>query len=80
MDNQKTAKNSPEKVKLEIEKKYYWCTCGLSTKQPFCDGTHKAKGEFRPCILTFLNKKNIFCAIVKKLKIHRFVTGPTNKY
>lgn len=21
---------------------YYWCSCGLSGKQPFCDGAHKA--------------------------------------
>ena len=20
---------------------YFWCTCGLSAKQPFCDGAHK---------------------------------------
>jgi len=23
---------------------YWWCTCGESKKQPFCDGTHKGKG------------------------------------
>ncbi|MBI1754288.1 MAG: CDGSH iron-sulfur domain-containing protein [Acidobacteria bacterium] len=23
---------------------YFWCTCGLSAKQPFCDGSHKACG------------------------------------
>ena len=23
-------------------KKYYWCSCGLSAIQPFCDGSHKA--------------------------------------
>ena len=22
----------------------YWCTCGLSGKQPFCDGAHKGSG------------------------------------
>lgn len=20
---------------------YWWCACGLSQKQPFCDGSHK---------------------------------------
>jgi CDGSH iron-sulfur domain-containing protein 3 len=24
--------------------KYSWCACGLSAKQPFCDGAHKAVG------------------------------------
>lgn len=26
---------------------YYWCTCGKSEKQPFCDGTHKVEMEFK---------------------------------
>ncbi len=26
---------------------YWWCACGLSKEQPFCDGTHKG-GDFRP--------------------------------
>lgn len=26
---------------------YYWCSCGYSQKQPFCDGAHKGT-EFRP--------------------------------
>jgi len=31
----------PLKTELEAGKKYYWCACGLSKKQPFCDGSHK---------------------------------------
>lgn len=26
---------------------YWWCACGLSKKQPFCDGSHKTT-EFTP--------------------------------
>jgi CDGSH iron-sulfur domain-containing protein 3 len=26
---------------------YFWCACGLSAKQPFCDGSHKVC-ELRP--------------------------------
>lgn len=33
--------NSPFEVQLEQDKTYYWCSCGLSKKQPFCDGAHK---------------------------------------
>ena len=25
---------------LEEGKTYYWCACGLSKNQPFCDGSH----------------------------------------
>ncbi|XP_030829912.1 CDGSH iron-sulfur domain-containing protein 3, mitochondrial-like [Strongylocentrotus purpuratus] len=37
----------PTMVKLEAGKKYSWCKCGLSKKQPFCDGAHKPT-EFKP--------------------------------
>jgi CDGSH-type Zn-finger protein len=32
---------SPKKVDLEIGKKYFYCACGKSVDQPFCDGSHK---------------------------------------
>ena len=28
-------------VEVEAGKTYYWCACGLSKNQPFCDGAHK---------------------------------------
>uniref|UniRef100_A0A023FGR2 Iron-binding zinc finger CDGSH type domain-containing protein n=1 Tax=Amblyomma cajennense TaxID=34607 RepID=A0A023FGR2_AMBCJ len=37
------AKRYPTFVKLEADKTYSWCACGLSKKQPFCDGSHKGK-------------------------------------
>uniref|UniRef100_A0A0K8RB36 Putative cdgsh iron sulfur domain-containing protein 3 n=1 Tax=Ixodes ricinus TaxID=34613 RepID=A0A0K8RB36_IXORI len=36
-------KRIPTFVQLEGGKKYSWCACGLSKKQPFCDGSHKGK-------------------------------------
>ena len=30
----------PIKVDLESGKNYFWCRCGKSQKQPFCDGSH----------------------------------------
>ncbi|MEO1192615.1 MAG: CDGSH iron-sulfur domain-containing protein [Pseudomonadota bacterium] len=35
------AQKAPYKVTVEAGKTYYWCACGLSAKQPFCDGSHK---------------------------------------
>ncbi|WP_371372663.1 glutamate synthase-related protein [Thalassotalea aquiviva] len=38
---------SPKKVHLEQGKEYYFCTCGRSANQPFCDGSH-AGTDFKP--------------------------------
>ncbi|XP_028269532.1 CDGSH iron-sulfur domain-containing protein 3, mitochondrial-like [Parambassis ranga] len=35
----------PFKVELVGGKRYAWCTCGHSKKQPFCDGAHKLKAQ-----------------------------------
>ena len=37
----KTAKNAPYPTDVIKDKIYYWCTCGLSATQPFCDASHK---------------------------------------
>ena len=34
----------PVPVDVEAGKTYFWCTCGRSTKQPFCDGAHGREG------------------------------------
>jgi CDGSH-type Zn-finger protein len=36
------AQKSPILVPVEAGKTYYWCSCGKSASQPFCDGAHKA--------------------------------------
>jgi CDGSH iron-sulfur domain-containing protein 3 len=35
---------SPYQVELEAGKRYAWCLCGRSQKQPFCDGSHAGTG------------------------------------
>ena len=35
------AQKGPYLVEVEAGRTYFWCACGLSRKQPFCDGSHK---------------------------------------
>ena len=35
-------RKGPFLVEVVAGRTYYWWTCGLSRRQPFCDGTHKS--------------------------------------
>lgn len=35
------AQKSSYKITVKKGQKYVWCSCGLSKKQPFCDGLHR---------------------------------------
>lgn len=35
------ARKSPYAVEVEAGKSYWWCSCGRSEGQPFCDGSHQ---------------------------------------
>jgi CDGSH-type Zn-finger protein len=41
MSTARIAQKAPYAVQLEAGKTYYWCACGESKNQPFCDGSHK---------------------------------------
>ncbi len=43
-DLPKIAQKAPYPVEVSAGKSYFWCTCGQSAKQPFCDGSHKDTG------------------------------------
>lgn len=44
MAESKIAQKSPYAVDVEEGKSYWWCACGHSKSQPFCDGSHKGTG------------------------------------
>ncbi len=47
MQKGEVAATAPIKVEVEAGKNYFWCACGRSANQPFCDGSHKGS-EFSP--------------------------------
>ena len=46
-DDPRVAQKGPYQVQLEAGKPYFWCACGQSKTQPFCDGSHKGS-SFQP--------------------------------
>ncbi len=46
---------------------YYWCSCGQSKNQPFCDGTHKGS-EFTPKKFTVTEAKTYYVCGCKMAK------------
>ena len=62
MEKPVSAQKSPYKIKVEKGKTYSWCSCGLSRKQPFCDGSHRKEGKFKSLkYLANENEEVFFC-------------------
>lgn len=62
-------------VVMELEPgTYYWCSCGKSAKQPFCDGSHKGT-DFRPHPFTVDENKKIPICQCKQTKNAPFCDG-----
>ena len=60
MNEPKIADRKPAVLKLEPGD-YWWCQCGLSANQPYCDGKHKGSG-FGPTKVTIDEEKTVaFC-------------------
>ena len=49
MSQAECPQKAPYKTEVKAGKKYFWCSCGKSENQPFCDGKHKDSG-FEPVI------------------------------
>jgi CDGSH-type Zn-finger protein len=53
------ARKSPFAVEVEAGKSYFWCACGRSANQPFCDGSHKGS-EFTPVKFEATESKTVY--------------------
>ena len=50
---------APYPVAVEAGKSYWWCSCGQSKNQPFCDGSHKGS-EFTPVKWDATESKTVY--------------------
>jgi CDGSH-type Zn-finger protein len=55
------AQKSPYAVEVTAGKTYFWCACGRSAKQLFCDGSHKDTSFAPVKYEAHADKKVFFC-------------------
>ena len=73
MDKPKCAEAAPARVELEAGT-YWWCACGLSQKQPFCDGSHKGT-QFTPLKIELSEPKRLSLCQCKATKKPPYCDG-----
>ena len=71
------AGDNPIGVDVVEGKSYFWCTCGKSCKQPFCDGSHK-RTEFSPLVYKAEQSKKVFFCTCKQTKDQPLCDGSHN--
>jgi CDGSH iron-sulfur domain-containing protein 3 len=69
----KTLQNKPIILKTKPGI-YWWCACGLSEEQPFCDGSHKVT-DFVPIETNITEEKTIAWCACKQTKNKPFCDG-----
>ncbi len=60
MADPKVAAKEPVVIDLEPGT-YYWCACGHSNKQPYCDGSHQGTGLTPKEFVVESAKKGALC-------------------
>jgi CDGSH iron-sulfur domain-containing protein 3 len=74
MENSLPSFVEPIAVVVEQGKNYWWCACGLSAKQPFCDGSHKGTSITPVQYQATESGKKWFC-VCKKTQNRPFCDG-----
>ena len=70
--------NEPYAAEVEEGKTYYWCSCGRSKNQPFCDGSHQGT-DFQPTEFTAEKTATVYLCGCKKTGHQPFCDGSHNK-
>jgi CDGSH-type Zn-finger protein len=77
MSNPSIPQKAPYETKLEPGT-YYWCACGRSATQPFCDGSHKGS-DFNPVKIEITEKRTAWLCGCKHTGDAPFCDGSHNK-
>lgn len=59
MGQPKRASDVPYAIAVESGQTYFWCACGKSKTQPFCDGSHQGS-DFSPVRYQATGSKTVF--------------------
>lgn len=78
MEEPKIVAKSPMMVDLEAGKNYAWCSCGKSTNQPWCDGSHKGT-SFVPTVFKVEENKKAAMCMCKHSKNAPYCDGAHSK-
>jgi len=79
MDKPIIADNKPIKINLTKDKEYYFCTCGRSKSQPFCDGSHTGTSFTPKAFVAEQEGENFLCAC-KHSRNLPFCDGTHNQF
>jgi CDGSH-type Zn-finger protein/mannose-6-phosphate isomerase-like protein (cupin superfamily) len=71
------ARPKPCLVTLKGGRTYYWCRCGRSAQQPFCDGSHRGTG-FEPEKLVLAHDEEVLLCGCKHTRNAPFCDGAHN--
>ncbi len=72
------ASDTPFAIEVEAGKSYFWCACGRSQSQPFCDGSHKGT-DITPVKYTAAESKKVFFCGCKRTASQPLCDGSHNK-
>lgn len=72
------AQKAPYAVEVTSGRKYWWCTCGKSGKQPFCDGSHQGS-EFTPMQFEATDTRTVYFCGCKATQKGPMCDGSHNK-
>ncbi|WP_066238056.1 CDGSH iron-sulfur domain-containing protein [Anaerosporomusa subterranea] len=74
MEKPVIGKKEPIAVEVKKGETYYWCSCGKSSKQPFCDGSHQGT-SFTPLAFTAEKDETAYLCACKCTKNPPFCDG-----